>query len=64
MLISFLITAQDCEVNFLDVSKAAEKVKSKPNKVYYKGNPFLSGIFLSETSYIACGFDKVPYLFT
>ena len=55
--------AHDCELNFVDVSKAAEKVKAKPEKVFYKGNPFLKGIFLSETSYIACGFDKVPYHF-
>lgn len=45
------------------MSKTAEKVKGKPDKVFYKGNPFLNGIFLSETSYIACGYDKVPYLF-
>ena len=45
------------------MSKAAEKSKSKPVKVFYKGNPFLNGIFLSETSYLACGYDKVPFLF-
>ena len=39
--------AHDCELNFVDVSKAAEKVKAKPEKVFYKGNPFLKGI-LSE----------------
>jgi hypothetical protein len=55
--------AHDCEVNFVDVSKAAQKVKEKPEKVFYKGNPFLNGIFLNESVFIACGFDKVPFLF-
>lgn len=53
----------DCELNFVDVSKAAEKVKVKPDKVFYKGNPFLHGIFISDSAYICCGYDKVPYLF-
>ena len=53
----------DCEVNFVDVSKAADKTKEKPDKVFYKGNPFLSGIFVDNNSLIACGFDKVPFLF-
>jgi hypothetical protein len=45
------------------VSKATQKSKGKPDKVFYKGNPFLTGIFLSETSFVAFGFDKVPFLF-
>ena len=55
--------AHDCELNFLNISKATEKAKEKPEKVFYKGNPFLHGIFLSETSYLACGYDKAPFLF-
>ena len=35
-------------MNFIDVSKAALKVKEKPEKVFYKGNPFLKGIFINE----------------
>lgn len=58
-----LIIAHDCELNFVDVSKAAQKVKEKPEKVFYRGNPFLNGIFLNETTFIACGFDKIPFLF-
>jgi hypothetical protein len=38
-------------------------VKAKPEKVFYKGNPFLNGIFVNDSTYIACGFDKVPFLF-
>lgn len=53
----------DCELNFIDVSNAASKVKSKPEKVFYKGNPFLNGIFVNDSTYIACGYDKVPFLF-
>lgn len=55
--------AHDCELNFIDVSQAAQKVKSKPDKVIYKGNPFLQGIFANDSTFIACGYDKVPYLF-
>lgn len=38
-------------------------MKSKPDKIFYKGNPFLNGIFVNESTFIACGFDKVPFLF-
>lgn len=60
-LITFL--AHDCELNFVDISKAALKVKEKPDKVFYKGNPFLTGVFTNNTTFIACGYDKVPFLF-
>ena len=54
----------DCEINFVDVSKSASgSGKEKPDKVLYKGNPFLTGTFLNSTTYIACGYDKVPFLF-
>ena len=55
--------AQDCELNFVDVSKAADKVKEKPDKLLYKGNPFLNGIFTNENTFIGCGYDKVPFIF-
>lgn len=58
-----IFAAHDCELNFIDVSQAAQKVKSKPDKVIYKGNPFLQGIFANDSTFIACGYDKVPYLF-
>jgi len=58
-----MFIAHDCELNFVDVSKAAQKVKEKPEKVFYKGNPFLNGLFLNPDTFIACGFDKVPFLF-
>ena len=50
-------------MNFIDVSQAAQKVKAKPEKVFYKGNPFINGLFINETTFIGCGYDKVPFLF-
>jgi len=38
-------------------------VKGKPDKILYRGNPFLTGIYTNETTFIACGFDKVPFVF-
>lgn len=56
--------SHDCEINFADVSGAAAGgAKSKAEKVLYKGNPFLCGYFVNATTYVACGFDKVPLLF-
>lgn len=31
--------------------------------MFYKGNPFLQCIFVNESTFIACGYDKVPFLF-
>ena len=45
------------------MSKAAQKVKEKPDKVFYKGNPFVNGIFTKEDTFVACGYDKVPFVF-
>ena len=45
------------------MSKAAQKVKEKPEKIFYKGNPFLTGTFANESTFIACGYDKIPFLF-
>lgn len=47
----------------MDISKAADKVKEKTDKIVYKGNPFLTGVFTNNTTFIACGYDKVPYVF-
>jgi WD40 repeat protein len=52
----------DCEVNFVDISKGPGS-KDKPDKVLYKGNPFLCGQFINSSTYVACGYDKVPFLF-
>jgi len=57
---------QDCELNFCnvsDVGSSAGKSKAKPEKLMLRGNPHLSGLFLSEDKFIGCGFDKVPFLY-
>lgn len=57
-------STHDCEINFVDISKAGSgSSKEKPDKVLYKGNPFLCGQFINSTTYIGCGYDKVPFLF-
>lgn len=58
----------------MNLSEAANKVKGKVDKVFYKGNvlqgiliaignPFLTGLFTNDSSFIACGYDKVPFVF-
>ncbi len=51
----------DCELNFVNTSSVSSK--DKPDKVLYKGNPFIQGVFINATTYIGCGFDKVPFIF-
>jgi hypothetical protein len=54
----------DCEVNFVDVSDVAQgNKKPKSDKVLHTGNPHLSCIFIAEEKMIACGYDKVPYIY-
>lgn len=60
---SILFLAHDCEVNFVDVTGAASKTKTKPTKVFYNGSPLLSGLFTDETTLIAGGYDKTPMAF-
>lgn len=55
---------QDCELNFANVEAAADgKAKVKPEPLYLRGNPLLSGIFLEENKFVGTGFDKVPYIY-
>lgn len=58
---------QDCELNFADVKdigQSAGKSKPKAEKLMLRTNPLLSGIFLSETKFMGCGFDKVPFIYS
>lgn len=58
---------QDCELNFADVKdvgQSAGKSKVKAEKLMLRTNPLLNGIFLSDTKFMGCGFDKVPYIYT
>lgn len=54
---------QDCEVNFVDLANAAEGKKNKPKKAQYTGSPFMTGLFIDETTFVTAGFDKAPFLF-
>ena len=54
----------DCELNFANVSEAGSgKTKIKQEKLMLRGNPLMSGIFLSEEKFVGTGFDKVPFLY-
>jgi len=57
--------ANDCEVNFVKFTPeiVAAGSKPEPEKVIFKGNPILTGIFLDENSFVGCGFDNAPLLF-
>ena len=52
----------DCELNFADVSSPSGG-KADKQMLLYKGNPFLCGTLLNATTFIGCGYDKVPFLF-
>jgi hypothetical protein len=51
----------DSELNFADVSKVGGK--SDKSMLLFNGNPLLQGNFVNSTTFIGCGFDKVPLLF-
>jgi hypothetical protein len=56
---------QDCEINFLDLSECGSGGKSKPKsvKVLHKGNPHMNCLFINDSTLLASGFDKVPYIY-
>lgn len=56
----------DCEVNFVDVSECGSggKQKTKSEKLLHNGNPHLNCVFIDDNKLIACGYDKVPFLYT
>ena len=41
----------------------ASKTKPQSKRVVYNGNPILTGCFISENTYIGCGFDNAPLIF-
>ena len=56
----------DCELNFADLSEVAKtsgKSKVQSEKVLHTGNPHFNCVFIQEDKLIACGYDKVPYLY-
>ena len=57
--------SHDCEMHFADFTAESVGSKTKPQskRVVYSGNPILTGSFISETTYIGCGYDNVPFIF-
>ena len=62
----FNCIAHDCTVHFVSFTADDVKNKSKPKitKAFYVGSPVLTGNFISETGYVASGYDKTPILFS
>ena len=52
----------DCELNFVDVSDPNNK-KPKSEKLLHTGNPHFNCVFIDEDKLVACGYDKVPFLY-
>jgi len=57
--------SHDCEMHFAEFTtqSVASKTKPQSKRVVYNGNPILTGSFISENTYIGCGFDNVPLIF-
>ena len=55
----------DCELNFTNVTEAVSGDKSKltTEKIFHNGNPHMSCMFLDNDKLVACGYDKVPYIY-
>ena len=41
----------------------ASRTKPQSKRVIYNGNSILTGAFISENTYVGCGYDNVPLLF-
>lgn len=57
--------SHDCEMHFTDFTaeQVASKTKPSMKRVVYPGNPILCGCFISENTYVGCGYDNAPLLF-
>lgn len=62
---SMAFASHNCEMHFMDFTAdaIASKTKPKTKRCVYNGNPILTGLFISENTYIGCGFDNAPLLF-
>jgi hypothetical protein len=63
--VTLAFASHDCEVHFAEFTaeSVASKTKPQSKRVIYNGNPILTGCFISENTYIGCGFDNVPLIF-
>jgi len=59
---SLCYVTHDCELNFVDVSDPSNK-KPKSEKLLHTGNPHFNCVFIDEDKLVACGYDKVPFLY-
>ena len=52
-------------MHFAELTAEQVSSKSKPStkRVVYEGNPILTGCFISENTYVGCGYDNVPFAF-
>ena len=57
--------SHDCEMHFAEFTAESVSSKTKPasKRVVYNGNPIVTGHFISENTYIGCGYDNVPFAF-
>ena len=57
--------SHDCEMHFAEFTAESVGSKTKPasKRIVYNGNPVVTGSFISENTYIGCGFDNVPLAF-
>jgi hypothetical protein len=53
--------SHDCELNFADCSLG--KDSTEKSKVFHNGNPHMNCLFVKEDTLVACGYDKVPYVY-
>ena len=53
--------SHDCELNFCDTSKG--KDSTDKSKLFHTGNPHMNCVFINEDKLVACGYDKVPYVY-
>jgi WD40 repeat protein len=53
----------DCELNFADLSKGKDSSDKDKLKTFHNGNPHLNCVYISEDTLVACGYDKVPFVY-
>lgn len=62
---TLVYATHDCELHFVEFTpeNVASREKPKSKRVLYNGMPILCGLFVSENSYVGCGYDNAPLLF-
>jgi len=55
--------SHDATLNFVKINLEDYTRKEKPEKVNFHTLPHTKGIYVDDNTYVAGGFDKVPFLF-